>query len=78
MKAMTCEELGGACEIEFQAETFEEVMKLSMEHAKAMFQKADRPHLTAMQNMKELRESGDMEDWMDTKRDEFDSLPDCD
>lgn len=74
MKSMTCEELGGACEMEFHADTFEEMMKLSMEHGKAMFQKADRQHLDAMQEMKAMRENGMMEEWMDEKREEFDLL----
>jgi len=78
MKSMTCEELGGACELEFQAETFEEIAKLSMEHGKEMFQKADGPHLKAMEEMKSMREAGEMSEWFEQKRDEFDALPDLD
>lgn len=78
MKSMTCEELGGACEIEFQAETFEEIAKMSMEHGKEMFQKADGPHLQAMEEMKSLREAGDMSEWFEQKRNEFDALPEVD
>ena len=33
MKKMTCRELGGACDMEFQAETLEEMDKISSEHA---------------------------------------------
>lgn len=74
MKSMTCEELGGACEIEFRAETFDEIMKMSMQHGKEMFQKADLQHLEAMQDMKAMRENGTMQEWMDDKREEFDAL----
>jgi hypothetical protein len=78
MKTMTCEELGGACGVEFHAETFEEIAKMSMKHGMEMFQKADRPHLEAMEEMKSLRESGDMSEWFEQKRNEFDDLPEND
>jgi predicted small metal-binding protein len=39
MKKMTCSQLGGACDLEFTAETFDEMKKLSQEHGMAMFQK---------------------------------------
>lgn len=78
MKTMTCEELGGACEMEFQAETFDEIAEMSMKHGMEMFQKADRPHLAAMEEMKSMRASGDMNEWMEQKRAEFDSLPEDD
>lgn len=73
---MTCNQLGGACEEEFQAETFEEIKKMSMEHGMAMFQKGDQAHLEAMQKMKMMmQEPGAMEAWMDEKRKEFEHLP---
>lgn len=75
---MTCEELGGACGLEFHAETFDEMAKMSMEHGKEMFQKADGPHLEAMEEMMALRETGNMAEWFDNKRAEFDDLPDND
>lgn len=78
MKTMTCEELGGACGLEFHAETFEEITKLSMKHGMEMFKVADRPHLQAMEEMKSLRESGEMEEWFEQKRNEFDELPEND
>ena len=45
MKKMTCNELGGACDLEFKAETFEEMAELSKNHGMEMFQKGDQPHL---------------------------------
>ncbi len=75
---MTCEELGGACELEFQAETFEEIADMSMKHGMEMFQKADGPHLKAMEEMKSIRQSGAMSEWFENKRNEFDALPEDD
>ena len=39
MKAMTCKQLGGACDVEFKAETFDEIAQLSQQHGNEMFQK---------------------------------------
>ena len=73
---MTCKQLGGACDTEFQANTFEEIAELSKKHAMEMFQKGDNPHLDAMNEMKKLMQSpNDMKTWMDGKRNEFNSLP---
>ncbi|PHR26111.1 MAG: DUF1059 domain-containing protein [Fluviicola sp.] len=78
MKTMTCEELGGACGLEFRAETFEEIADMSMKHGMKMFKEADRPHLEAMEEMKSLRESGDIAEWFERKREEFEDLPEDD
>lgn len=32
MKTMTCKQLGGACDLTFQAETFEEMARQSQQH----------------------------------------------
>ena len=45
MKTMTCRQLGGACDITFQAETFEDMANLSKKHAMEMFEKGDQPHM---------------------------------
>lgn len=76
MKTMTCNQLGGACDKEFQANTFEEIAKMSKEHAMEMFQKGDEPHLKAMNEMQELMKSPDaMKTWFENKRNEFSALP---
>ena len=76
MKKMTCNQLGGACDLEFQAETFEEMAALSKAHGTEMFAKKDGPHLQAMQAMMEkMAIPNAMEEWMDAKRKEFDALP---
>ncbi len=75
MKEMTCKQLGGACELVFQAETFEEIAKLSQQHAMDMFEKKDKEHIIAMGKMQELMKSPDaLKQWMDEKRKEFDAL----
>ncbi|MEQ6165944.1 MULTISPECIES: DUF1059 domain-containing protein [unclassified Ekhidna] len=76
MKTMTCKQLGGACDLEFHADTFEEIEEQSKQHGMEMFQKGDRPHLDAMQKMKQLMTSAsDMKAWVDSKRTEFEALP---
>lgn len=72
MKNMTCKQLGGACDKEFSAETFEEIAQLSQEHGKDMFQKKDTAHMLAMQKMQELmKDPIAMQKWMDSKRKEY-------
>lgn len=76
MKTMTCNQLGGACDLEFHAETFEEIAEMSKKHGMEMFGKGDGPHLDAMHKMKALMTSPDaMKKWMDQKRKDFDELP---
>lgn len=73
---MTCNQLGGACDHVFQAETFEEMAEMSKKHAMEMFGKGDGPHLEAMHAMKTLMGTpGAVEEWMDQKKKEFDALP---
>ncbi len=73
---MTCKQLGGACDLAFQAETFEEMAKLSQAHGGEMFQKGDAAHIEAMQAMQELMQSPDaMQEWFQKKQKEFDDLP---
>ena len=76
MKTMTCKQLGGACDREFQADSFEEIAEMSQKHGMEMFQKGDEAHLQAMKAMRELMQSPDeMKAWMESKRQEFNALP---
>ena len=76
MKTMSCKQLGGACEMEFHANTFEEMAELSKQHGTEMFKQQDSAHLAAMQQMQELmKESEEMNKWFSSKRNEFESLP---
>lgn len=73
---MTCNQLGGACDKEFHAETFEEIAELSKQHGMEMFQQQDAAHLEAMNKMQELMKApGEMEKWFELKRKEFEELP---
>ncbi|MEO7923489.1 MAG: hypothetical protein ABIR30_07415 [Chitinophagaceae bacterium] len=76
MKTMTCKQLGGACDQEFHAASFEQIAELSKKHGMEMFQKGDEAHLNAMNDMKELMKTPEaMKTWFDNKRKEFDALP---
>ena len=77
MKTMSCRQLGGACDKEFHAVTFEEMAELSKQHGMEMHQKQDAAHLEAMQKMQELMQNpDDMNKWFESKRREFNELPD--
>lgn len=73
---MTCAQLGGACDKEFHASTFEDIAGLSEKHGVEMFQKGDAAHLKAMNEMKALVMSPHaLKEWFDDKKKEFDALP---
>ena len=79
MKSMTCKQLGGTCDKEFHANTFEEIEEMSKAHGMEMFQKADEEHLKAMNDMKAKMQNPEaMKEWFDMKRKEFEALPDMD
>ena len=76
MKKMTCKQLGGACDIEFHANTFEEISQMSKNHGTEMFQSGDKKHIEAMEEMMELMQNpADMKEWFEQKRKEFEALP---
>lgn len=73
---MNCKQLGGACDKEFQANTFEEIAELSKAHGMEMFQKQDKEHLEAMNEIQELMKNPEaMAEWFADKRKEFEALP---
>jgi hypothetical protein len=75
MKTMTCKQLGGACDKVFSANTFEEIAALSKKHGMEMFQMADKAHLDAMNEMQKKIKSPDaMNQWMASKKREFEAL----
>ena len=76
MKTLTCRQLGGACDQEFHADSFDEIAELSKQHGMEMFQKKDEAHLRAMNKMQELMQDPDaMKEWFEKKRQEFEALP---
>lgn len=77
MKTMTCRQLGGACDLEFKADTFDEIAAMSRKHGMEMMQTGDAAHLQAMNEMKDLMKSPDtMNAWLMERKMEFDGLPD--
>ena len=75
MKTMTCKQLGGACDITFQANSFDEITELSKAHGIEMFQKQDAAHLEAMAKISELMQQPQaMQNWLEAKKEEFNNL----
>lgn len=73
---MTCKQLAGACDKAFHAKTFEEMAEMSKKHAHEMYKKGDEGHLKAMKEMMELMKNPQaMKEWFESKRKEFDALP---
>jgi hypothetical protein len=69
MKTMTCRQLGGACDIQFHANSFPEIAEQSKKHGMEMFQKGDGKHIKAMSEMKQLMTAPDaMKEWFENKR----------
>ncbi len=70
---MTCKQLGGACDKEFQANTFEEMAELSKQHGMEMREEPE--HQKAMQKMMELMRNPEaMQEWYNSKKQEFEAL----
>ena len=74
MKSMTCNQLGGACDLVFSADSFDELAAQSQQHGKEMFEANDGLHMAAMNKMMELMKTGDMEAWMTARKAEFEAL----
>lgn len=73
---MTCKELGGACDLEFHANTFEEISELSKNHGMEMYEQKDEAHMKVMVEMQLLMKTPNaMQDWFKNKREEFEALP---
>lgn len=76
MKTMTCKQLGGACDKNFHANSFDEIAGMSKQHAMEMFQKKDAAHLRAMNEMQELMKKPEaMKEWFESKKKAFAALP---
>jgi predicted small metal-binding protein len=76
MKTMTCRQLGGACDLEFRASSFEEMAELRKQHGREKFQAGDTSHLAAMEHMRALMADPEaMKRWFGEKRREFEALP---
>ena len=75
MKTMTCKQLGGACQKEFHANSFEEIAEMSKQHGMEMFKAQEKLHLDAMSAMQVLMQKPEaMKEWFESKKSEFESL----
>ena len=75
MKTMTCKQLGGACDKTFSAETFDEIVTMSKHHGMEMFEKNDKSHLDAMEEISVLmQDQSKMHEWFNQKKEEFTAL----
>ena len=76
MKKMTCKQLGGPCDIEFHAETFDEMVRMSQQHGMEMAKQGDAEHIAVMESMREGMDDPEaMHEWVGRARMEFDALP---
>ena len=71
---MTCLQLGGACDLVFSGETFEELAAQSQQHGKDMFSQNEQAHMAAMAKMMEIMQAGDMDSWMAARKAEFEAI----
>ena len=77
MKTMTCKDLAGACDVEFRAESFDEMAEMSKKHGMEMLEQGDQAHIEAMERMKELMsDPGAVKEWFETVQKAFDGLSD--
>lgn len=75
MKTMTCKQLGGACDKTFSANTFDEIVTMSKRHGMEMFEKNDKSHLDAMEEISVLmQDQSKMQEWFNQKKEEFNAL----
>ena len=76
MKTMTCKQLAGPCDIEFHAETFDQMVELSKNHGMEMAEKGDAEHVRVMDEMKKSMSNPEaMKEMFESIQKEFDSLP---
>jgi predicted small metal-binding protein len=52
MKTMTCQQLGGTCDLELRGETADEVIKLQDKHLREIVAAGDKAHEEALKDMK--------------------------
>ena len=76
MKTMTCKQLGGPCDKEFHAETFDEMVEISQKHGMEMAERGDVEHINVMKKMREgMNNPEAMKEWVEKIQKEFNALP---
>jgi len=75
MRKMTCKQLGGACDLVFIGETFEEIANQSKKHGNEMIQKGDAAHIDAMNELQKMMKTPeDFGNWFVRKKEEFNNF----
>ena len=72
MGKFSCRQLGGACDLVFEADTFDEIAIQSKNHGKEMLDAGDEPHVAAMNEMMTIVSEGGFDEWQKARREEFD------
>ena len=77
MKTMTCQQLGGACDLELRGDTADDVIKAQDQHLKDVVAQGDAAHEPALRDMQgrwkhPIRGMG----WYRATKKEFAALPD--
>ncbi len=73
---MTCRQLGGACDMKFQAESFEEMAELSKQHGIEMFQQQDEDHMNVVSEMMVLMQDPvALQKWLQERKEQYNNLP---
>ena len=75
MKTMICKDLAGACDVEFHAETFDEMAEMSKNHGMEMMEQGDRAQIEAMGKMKDsMSDPKAMKEWFESVQNIFENL----
>ena len=53
MKTMTCQQMGGPCDVAFQGSTADEVIKAEDKHLREMVARGDETHKSALKMMQD-------------------------
>jgi len=75
MKKMTCKKLHGVCDVEFTAETPDEMINKVKEHAMSVNDEAHQKKMQEMASMPNDPES--IKKWMDDFKVQFEAAPDA-
>ena len=74
MKNSTCRDMWGACDLEIQGETADEMGENCKAHVMEMIQAGDEDHQAAIASMMALSPE-EQQEWIDGFKNGFDSLP---
>jgi predicted small metal-binding protein len=78
MKTMTCRQMGGSCDAQFEAKTADEMMNHGAEHIRDWASKGDQPHQKTLQMMQETQKNPVAgKEWNSKFQRDFAALPDA-